>query len=310
MAESLINRVLKKIPPKAFSFLIVLLTTFLVLSCENDRSKEIPLSNVWEHRKYQNELLDTDSSFLQKNYKKLYESNINDPNAFYLYRRLLYGKKNEETNHLDSLLLSKFIKYQKNTFILSLLATYHKDNNNIYEAERYNKLSIEVDKNNLMGCRNLANIYLESAFKWRDILSAKYSIYYYRILKSGKYSDTADISHAIKGINMAQSIIAEIKAKEVKDRQQIIDDREKYQRGTESYNSASNDCTGFGNQGCIEKIRSNFGNTGKNILEERYLGDGRFSISFMDSQYPGAYTARISTDCNCNITSTNVSTIR
>jgi hypothetical protein len=58
------------------------------------------------------------------------------------------------------------------------------------------------------------------------------------------------------------------------------------------------------------QIRSNFENTGKNILEEQYLGDGRFSISFMDSQYPGAYNARISTDCNCNITSTNISTIR
>ena len=77
-----------------------------------------------------------------------------------------------------------------------------------------------------------------------------------------------------------------------------------------SSNSVANECTGVGSQSCIEKVRQNFTNTGKTILGEEYLGDGRFGISFMDSQHPGAYNATISTDCKCNITNSNVSTIR
>ena len=75
-------------------------------------------------------------------------------------------------------------------------------------------------------------------------------------------------------------------------------------------NSTTNDCTGFGSESCISTVRQNFTNTGKTILGEQYLGDGRFGISFMDSQHPGAYNATISTDCKCNIINSNVSTIR
>ena len=77
-----------------------------------------------------------------------------------------------------------------------------------------------------------------------------------------------------------------------------------------SSNSIAEECTGVGSQSCIDNVRQNFNNTGKTILGEQYLGDGRFGISFMDSQHPGAYNATISTDCKCKITSSNVSTIR
>jgi hypothetical protein len=75
-------------------------------------------------------------------------------------------------------------------------------------------------------------------------------------------------------------------------------------------NYGTNNCVGVGNQSCIDKVRQNFTNTGKTILGEQYLGDGRFGISFMDRQYPGAYNATVSTDCNCNVTNSNVTTIR
>lgn len=75
-------------------------------------------------------------------------------------------------------------------------------------------------------------------------------------------------------------------------------------------NSIASDCTGAGNENCIESVRTSLTNTGKTILGEQYLGNGRFGVSFMDSQHPGAYNATISTDCKCNITNSNVSTIR
>ena len=75
-------------------------------------------------------------------------------------------------------------------------------------------------------------------------------------------------------------------------------------------NSSENNCIGVGNQSCIDKVRQNFNNTGKTILGEEYLGDGRFGISFLDSQYAGAYNATISTDCNCNVINSNVKTVR
>lgn len=61
------------------------------------------------------------------------------------------------------------------------------------------------------------------------------------------------------------------------------------------------ECSGAGNEGCISKIRINFAQTGKNILAEKYLGEGKFGIAFMDSQHPGAYDAIVTTDCKCEI---------
>ena len=66
----------------------------------------------------------------------------------------------------------------------------------------------------------------------------------------------------------------------------------------------------YGNESCISKIRENFSNTGKTILGEEYLGNGKFGISFMDAQHGDAYNATVTTDCNCNVTNVNVSTIR
>jgi hypothetical protein len=76
-----------------------------------------------------------------------------------------------------------------------------------------------------------------------------------------------------------------------------------------SRNNNNQNC--IGNQDCISKIRENFSNTGKTILGEEYIGNGKFGISFMDSQHPGAaYNATVSSDCNCNIINSDVSTIR
>ena len=83
---------------------------------------------------------------------------------------------------------------------------------------------------------------------------------------------------------------------------------------TDSINkNTSNDCLGTGNESCINQVRQNFTNTGKTILGETYLGDGRFGISFLDVQNMrngidnGTYEAAVSTDCNCNLTKVQVS---
>lgn len=75
-------------------------------------------------------------------------------------------------------------------------------------------------------------------------------------------------------------------------------------------NTTQNSEKCVGNRGCISAVRDRFKNTGKSILGEEYLEDGKFGISFMDGQHPGAYNAVVFTDCNCNITNVDVSTIR
>lgn len=72
-------------------------------------------------------------------------------------------------------------------------------------------------------------------------------------------------------------------------------------------NNSSTDCNGPGNEQCIDNVRVRYTNTGKTILGEKYLGNGIFGISFMDNQNPGAFTATIKTDCNCNIINAQVS---
>jgi hypothetical protein len=72
----------------------------------------------------------------------------------------------------------------------------------------------------------------------------------------------------------------------------------------------SQDCAGFGNKSCIDKVRENFNNTGKSILEEQYLGNGQFGISFLDPSRGQTYNAKVSTDCNCKILNVNISIMR
>lgn len=73
---------------------------------------------------------------------------------------------------------------------------------------------------------------------------------------------------------------------------------------------AKKECSGPGNEGCITKVRRIFAQTGKNILAEKYLGEGKFGIAFMDSQHPGAYDAIVSTDCNCEIVDESIQNLQ
>ncbi len=72
----------------------------------------------------------------------------------------------------------------------------------------------------------------------------------------------------------------------------------------------SEQCIGVGSEICIDKVRLNFENTNKTILGEEYLGNGQFGFTFIDPNHPGAFTAKINTDCNCAITNVQVSPIR
>jgi hypothetical protein len=73
-------------------------------------------------------------------------------------------------------------------------------------------------------------------------------------------------------------------------------------------NANSKDCVG--NENCISNVRANFNNSGKTILGEEYLGNGKFGISFMDNQHLGnAYNATVKTDCSCRVLDVNVSVV-
>lgn len=69
-------------------------------------------------------------------------------------------------------------------------------------------------------------------------------------------------------------------------------------------------CSGFGNESCIDKVRENFVNTGKQILGEEYLGEGLFGISFLDASKGQTFNSKVSTDCNCKILNVDVSIMR
>ena len=79
-------------------------------------------------------------------------------------------------------------------------------------------------------------------------------------------------------------------------------------QSTSSEPKKTNPC--YGDENCIGKVRSNFESTGKQILGEQYLGDGKFGISFLDANRGESYNADVSTDCNCVITNVNVSLMR
>lgn len=65
-----------------------------------------------------------------------------------------------------------------------------------------------------------------------------------------------------------------------------------------------------GDRSCISKVRENFNNSGKQILGEEYLENGKFGISFLDPSRGEAYNAVVTTDCNCGLTDVDVSVMR
>jgi hypothetical protein len=80
--------------------------------------------------------------------------------------------------------------------------------------------------------------------------------------------------------------------------------------GDQQKSSTSNLSSCVGNQSCISNVRSNFKNSGKQILGEDYLGEGRFGISFLDARRGLTANAKVTTDCNCNVLNVDVSVIR
>jgi hypothetical protein len=81
-------------------------------------------------------------------------------------------------------------------------------------------------------------------------------------------------------------------------------------KSSTSKSSSTNSASCIGNQNCITSIRSNFENTGKQILGEEYLGDGKFGISFLDPRRGLSANAKVTTDCNCNLLNVDVSVMR
>jgi hypothetical protein len=75
-------------------------------------------------------------------------------------------------------------------------------------------------------------------------------------------------------------------------------------------NVPNNGCVGFGNESCIDRVKENFTNTGKQILGEQYIGNGQFGISFLDPSKGQTFNSQVSTDCNCKIINVSVQVMR
>ena len=66
----------------------------------------------------------------------------------------------------------------------------------------------------------------------------------------------------------------------------------------------------FGNESCIDNIRINFTNSGKQILNESYLNNGIFKITGLDPSKGVTFNSTISTDCNCKLINVRISDIQ
>lgn len=56
-----------------------------------------------------------------------------------------------------------------------------------------------------------------------------------------------------------------------------------------------------GNEKCIDKIRLNYTSSGKQILNESYLGNGIFKITVLDPSRGVTFNSDVTTDCNCKL---------
>lgn len=75
-----------------------------------------------------------------------------------------------------------------------------------------------------------------------------------------------------------------------------------------SSSETSEGCSGNGDRSCVNKIRSNFKNSGKDIIGEQYDGDGIFQIQFIEYGR-GSFNAYVRMDCECEIAYINVTSL-
>lgn len=65
----------------------------------------------------------------------------------------------------------------------------------------------------------------------------------------------------------------------------------------------------IGNENCIDKVRFNFTNSGKQILNETYNGNGVFTITGLDPSKGVTFNSTVTTDCNCELINVKTSDI-
>lgn len=80
-------------------------------------------------------------------------------------------------------------------------------------------------------------------------------------------------------------------------------------KSNENMENSKKSCVGFGNQDCISQVRLNLTNSGKQILNESYLGDGVFKITSLDPSRGITFNSTITTDCNCQLINVKISDI-
>ncbi len=65
----------------------------------------------------------------------------------------------------------------------------------------------------------------------------------------------------------------------------------------------------IGNENCIDKVRFYFTNSGKQILNESYNGNGVFTITGLDPSKGVTFNSTVTTDCNCQLIDVKISDI-
>lgn len=130
--------------------LLIILIAVSFISC-TPKSKKIPLTDVWEHVKYQNEA----NAFEKRDeYEKLLKANPDSPEAYYLLSRCM------RYTHQSRQILEKGIsKFPENPYILAALGGYYIDANGPTTAQVYLEKAIKLNKMNPLTNYHLFRFY-------------------------------------------------------------------------------------------------------------------------------------------------------
>lgn len=202
---------------KNYSMLLIILIAVSFISC-TPKSKKIPLTDVWEHVKYQNEA----NAFEKRDeYEKLLKANPDSPEAYYLLSRCM------RYTHQSRQILEKGIsKFPENPYILAALGGYYIDANGPTTAQVYLEKAIKLNKMNPLTNYHLFQLYkikndYERQLKHLKLLSE--SKYYYLFIKS------RDLEQLRSSINESKDIALE------KKKQDLIDSEKR--KACEEYSS-------------------------------------------------------------------------
>ena len=185
----------------------------IIASSCSKTAEDIPLKNIEEHRKYQNEKTDLGEEIdLVDEYQQILNENSKSAEALYLLSRITKNKESKKKLLDKSLAINPQFYYS-----ISSKGLYYQDQQDYLKAEELYKKAISINSKASLAHNNLGGLYRRMVFDDKNLYSYSTKIEFLKKAKS-EFSKCSgnwelDEQHYINEINNRNSEIEDLNKK-------------------------------------------------------------------------------------------------